>query len=311
MALVDDDEVEEVGVEKLAVMLLIVVAHQLLIQGEVDLVGGDGGAVVLGVVDLMDHLLQRGEVLGDGLVHQVVAVGQVEDLLLHAAHEKAVDNLEGRVGLAGAGGHDEEDAPLPFRDAVEGAVDGDALVIARGVALLAGVIGLGQDRLFFWGEAGLLFIAANELVIGREGVEGDFPLEPGEEVMLGKAVAVGAVGKGQIQHHGIGHGLLQAEGDAVAVVLGLYDGDGVVGAEVEQVIRFLRVAADGDVATEVHLAVGDLDGGLHGDAVLPAAGLDGGGDVIELDVLFGHEGFIDDRSHELGLQVQFAMFSSF
>ena len=30
-----------------------------------------------------------------------------------------------------------------------------------------------------------------------------------------------------------------------------------------------------------------------------------------LDGLFGHEGFIDDRSHELGLQVQFAMFSSF
>ena len=125
--------------------------------------------------------------------------------------------------------------------------------------------------------------------------------------MLGKAVAVGAVGEGQIQHHGIGHGLLKAEGDAVVVVLGLDDGDGVIGTEIEQVIRFLRVAADGDVATEVHLAVGDPDGGLHGDAVLPAAGLDGGGDVIELDVLFGHEGFVDDRSHVGSLHVQWEM----
>ena len=288
-------------------MLLIVVAHQLLIQGEVDLVGGDGGAVVLGVVDLMDNLLQRGEVLGDGLVHQVVAVGEVEDLLLHAAHEEAVDNLEGGVGLAGAGGHDEEDTPLPFRDAVEGAVDGDALVIAGRVALLAGVVGLSQDRLLFGGKAGLPLIAGDEFVIGRKGVEGDLPLEAGEEVMFGKAVAVGAVGEGQIQHHGIGHGLLQAEGDAVAVVLGLHDGDGVVCADVEQVIRLLRAAADGNVPAQVHLAVGDPDGGLHGDAVLPAAGLDGGGDVIELDVLFGHEGFINDRGHVGSLHVQWEM----
>ena len=81
------------------------------------------------------------------------------------------------------------------------------------------------------------------------------------------------------------------------VVLGLHHRDGVVQADVEKVIRLLRVAADGDVPAQVHLSIGHLHRGLHGDPVLPALLLDGGGNVIELDVLFGHEGFVNDRSH--------------
>ncbi len=44
---------------------------------------------------------------------------------------QAPDDLEGGVGLAGAGGHDEQDAVLPLGDGFDGLVDGDALVVAR------------------------------------------------------------------------------------------------------------------------------------------------------------------------------------
>ena len=43
--------------------------------------------VIFGHVDLVDDLLQRGKVLLDGLVHQNVAVSQVQDFLLHAAFQ--------------------------------------------------------------------------------------------------------------------------------------------------------------------------------------------------------------------------------
>ena len=85
VTLVYDDEVKEIRFEKLGKMLLIVVAHQLLIQGEIDLVGSNGAGVVPGNIDLVNDLLQRGEVLLDGLIHQDVAVGQVENLTLQAA----------------------------------------------------------------------------------------------------------------------------------------------------------------------------------------------------------------------------------
>ena len=44
------------------------------------------------------------------------------------------DDLEGRVRLACAGGHDEQDALFTPRDGVHGAVDGDQLVVARQLA---------------------------------------------------------------------------------------------------------------------------------------------------------------------------------
>ena len=43
-------------------------------------------------------------------------------------------DLEGDDGLAGAGGHGEQDAPLALQDGLDGAVDGDLLVVARGLA---------------------------------------------------------------------------------------------------------------------------------------------------------------------------------
>ena len=142
MTLVHDNQVEEVRREQLAEMLLVIVAHQLLIQREVNLVGRDGAFVIHRHVDFVGNLLQRGKVLLDGLVHQNVPVRQIQDFSLHAALQKPVHDLEGGIGLARAGGHDQKKPLLPPGDGIHRAVDGVALVIARRVGVLAGIVGL-------------------------------------------------------------------------------------------------------------------------------------------------------------------------
>lgn len=168
-------------------MLDVVVADELLIEGEEDLVGGEGGGIVLRDVDFMRVLFQRGEVLLDGLVDEDVAVGQVEDFFLHTALEQAVDDLKGGVGFAGAGGHDQQKALLPASDGVEGAVDGDALVVAGGVGVLAGVVRLADGLLLLGGDMLAFFVAANELVGGGEVAHGKLALRAGDEVVLAEA----------------------------------------------------------------------------------------------------------------------------
>lgn len=69
VTLVHDDEVEEVRCKQLAEMLLVIIAHQLLVQGEIHLVGDDGTFIVLGYIDFVGDLFQRGKILLDGLIH--------------------------------------------------------------------------------------------------------------------------------------------------------------------------------------------------------------------------------------------------
>jgi hypothetical protein len=52
---------------------------------------------------------------------------------------QAPDDLERGVGLAGASGHDQQHALLPLGNGFDGAVDGDALVVARFAAAAIGV----------------------------------------------------------------------------------------------------------------------------------------------------------------------------
>ena len=66
---------------------------------------------------------------------------------LRAGFPQAPDDLEGGVGLAGAGGHDQQDAVLPLGDGFDGLVDGDALVVAR--LLAAAVVEVVLEDDFF------------------------------------------------------------------------------------------------------------------------------------------------------------------
>ena len=123
-------------------MFLVVVSHQLLVEGEVHLVGGDGAGIIFGHTDLVGHLFQRGEVLLDGLVHQDVAVRQIEHLALHAAFQKPVDDLKGGIGLACPGSHDQQQPLLPPGDGIHRPVDGDPLVVPGRISVLTGIVRL-------------------------------------------------------------------------------------------------------------------------------------------------------------------------
>ena len=93
---------------------------------------------------------ERAEVVDHRLVDQHVAVGQEQDALLAARLPQPPDDLEGGVGLAGAGRHDQQDAVLPLGDGLDRGVDGVDLVVARLLAAAVVVIVL-QDDLFLLG----------------------------------------------------------------------------------------------------------------------------------------------------------------
>ena len=96
----------------------------------------DFGAVValdrLGAgAELRHRRAERPEVVDHRLVDEDVAVGEEQDALLAAGLPQPPDDLERRVGLAGAGRHDEQDAVLALCDRLDGGVDGACLVVAR------------------------------------------------------------------------------------------------------------------------------------------------------------------------------------
>ena len=208
VALIHDDQVKEVGREELTEVLLVVVSHQLLVEGEVHLVGGDGAGVIFGHIDLVSHLLQRGEVLLDGLIHQNIAVRQIEHLALHAAFQEPIDDLKGGVGLSGSGGHHQQKSLLPLGNGVHRPIDGDPLVVPGRISILAGIVGLVNGRFLRGAEAGFLLEAGGQLCLRGEFIQAEFPLCAGEKIVLGKAISIGTERKGQIQHSGVLHRLL-------------------------------------------------------------------------------------------------------
>ena len=74
---------------------------------------------------------ERPEIIDHRLIDQDVAVGEEQDAFLAAGLPQPPDDLKGGVGLAGAGGHDEQDAVLAFGDGFDRRVDGVDLVVAR------------------------------------------------------------------------------------------------------------------------------------------------------------------------------------
>ena len=165
VAFVDDDEVEEAGRELAEELLPLLRAGDGLVEAEIDLVGGvdaallveGGGEFDLGAVGALDGLgagaelghgrAEGAEVVDHGLVDEDVAVGEKEDAFLPPGLPEPPDDLEGGVGLAGAGGHDEQDAVLPLGDGFDGGVDGVALVVARCLAAAVVEVVLEDDLL--------------------------------------------------------------------------------------------------------------------------------------------------------------------
>ena len=146
VAFVHDDKIKEIRCKQFAEMFLVIVAHKLLIKGKVDLMRGNGCAVILRKVHLVNDFFERGKILLNGLVYKNVAVSQIEDLALHAGLQQPVDDLERRIGFACAGRHNEQQPVLPSRNCADCPVNGNALIITRGIGVLAGIIGLVNHR---------------------------------------------------------------------------------------------------------------------------------------------------------------------
>ena len=81
MTLIHNNQVKEIRLEQFPEVLLVIISHQLLVQREIYLVGCDGIGVVIFDIDFVNGFLQRGKVLLDGLIHQHIAVCQVENFV--------------------------------------------------------------------------------------------------------------------------------------------------------------------------------------------------------------------------------------
>jgi len=197
VALVYDDEVEEARGELAEQLLALLGAGDGLVEAEIDLVGGVDPALAVQRSWEVDRLAvgalnglrlcaelghgraERPEIVDHGLVDEDVAVGQEQDALAGAGLPQAPDDLEGGVGLAGAGRHDEQDAALPLGDRLDRGVDGVDLVVARRFAAAVVVVVLQDDALGLGRQALPGGVAGPQLGGGGEGVEGEGLLASG------------------------------------------------------------------------------------------------------------------------------------
>ena len=133
MTLVDDHQIEEVARIVAVEAGTLLVAGDRLVDGEVHVAAPDRGAG-----DLGPCVAERAEVLGHGIVHQHVAVGQEQDLrsarpagAVPARAPQLPAHLESHRGLAGASAEGEQDPAAPLQHRLGGPVHGDLLVVAQ------------------------------------------------------------------------------------------------------------------------------------------------------------------------------------
>ena len=152
-------------------------------------------SMVLDAVRELGHgRAERAEVVDHRLVDQDVAVGEEQDALLAAGLPQPPDDLEGGVGLAGAGRHDEQDAVLALGDGLDRRVDGVDLVVARRLAAAVVVVVLEDDLLGLGRQALPGAVAGPEVGRRGKGVEG--------EGRLGRGAGAGAV----VEHEAVAVG---------------------------------------------------------------------------------------------------------
>ncbi|MNN23437.1 hypothetical protein D3C81_1368350 [compost metagenome] len=283
VAFVDHHEVEEIAGKLLVDILLFFVAGHGLIQRQVDFVG---------LFDLpfgnLSHRLAEGlEVVVLGLVDEDVAVGEEEDAFLLPRLPQAPDDLEGRVGLAGAGGHDQQDAILPARHGLNGTVDGVHLVVARhapGAVVVIRGFGL---LLAFAAEALPLTVALPQLLGAGELPQAQlgFLLRAGTTaIMEEKTVTVAGEHERQIQRLGITERLLHSSAEGMLVVLGFDNSQRQVGLVIQDVVCATRFAPAVQLATDDDAALGKADFLTDLLVQIPASCGDGRRDVFAADV---------------------------
>jgi len=289
VALVHDDEVEEVGREGPEEPHAALVLGERLVDPEVHLPALDP----LARLDLAPRIAEFREEAVLGLVDEDVPVGEVEDpgtamlaRSIPAACPELPADLERHRGLSRAGRHRHEQAAPAGQDRLYHAVDRDLLVVALA---LADHMVEGREQLTGLGvaEAGCPPVAAPE-VFGRRIVR-PAPLAPGEEVELEDLLPVGRVGELEPEHRRVVLRLLEAVGRQLVVGLGLDDRQWEVARVAQQVVDALGWPADEPLARRHDAPIGDRP--LLGDRVrlgLPARGLQLGDDELPAGVGFVH-----------------------
>ena len=290
MALVHDDEVEEVGWKGPEQAGAPLVLGQRLVDPEVHLSALDHFARL----DLVPRVAERREDPVLGLIDQDVAVGEVKNPgttvfagPVPASVPELPADLERDRGLSRTGRHRHEQAPPSGDDAFYHAVDRDLLVVA--LALPDAVVeGCEQLAALCVAEAGRRAIALPQVVGRREVRPG--PFSPGQEIELDDLLAVGSVRELQPQRSGVLLRLLKPIGRRSVRRLGLDDRKGEIARVAQQVIDALRCLADESLAYRNDAAIGDRT--LLGDRVrlaVPASRLELGDDELSTRVSFVHQ----------------------
>ena len=154
--------------------------------------------------------------------------------------------MKGRVGLARAGGHYEQDAVLAVGNGFYRAVDGDKLIVARRLLRTPDVVILCRHDNLLLGKSFGGAIAGPKVFRSGKLIERDFPCyraAGGHAVVFEKGVSIAAVGEGDIKNLGVFEGLLHAVPDRVVVVFGFDDGNGQVRLVVEKIVSLLGFSA--------------------------------------------------------------------
>lgn len=267
VAFVDDDEVKEITGKLFIVVLFfsIIVAHQLLVQSQEDVLGG----VDILVVDFFHGIHERIEILPHGLVDEDVPVCQVQDFFKGMGMPEAVNDLEGTEGLSRTRSHDEEEPFLPLFDIFNGPVDGDALVVPGPFAVQRGVVGLRIDFHHLVVETLFMAVPVPQVFLFRELHHFQVFIDPRDEVELDEIMAIGGIGKGHIQAPCIFLGLAVSFIGGMLGALGFHHGDGDILVEAEQIVRLFRLPPVGFI---VFIDGNDpvSDGIFHMDIMAPA-----------------------------------------
>ena len=185
VTLIDDNKVEEIRLE-CTERLFILITGQLLIKGQIQLIG----AVQLFALDFRHDLCKRLEVLLHGLVDKNVAVSKEQDLFLSAGFPKAMNNLERSISLASAGRHNEENAVLPTGNRINGAVDGDALIVARGLITQLEIVRLGNKLFLLRREMLVADVPLPEIIRRGKLLQHQFTLFAGFHIVFQETVAI-------------------------------------------------------------------------------------------------------------------------
>ena len=283
VTLINDDKVEEIRL-KCTERLFVLITSQLLIEGQVQFIG----AVQLFALDFRHDLCKRLEVLLHGLVNEDIAVSKEQDLFLATGFPKAVDDLKRSIGLAGAGRHNEENAVLPTGYRINGAVDGDTLIVARSLITRLEIVRLGDELLLLRREVLVPDMSLPKILRRGKLLKRQFTLFAGFHIVFQETIAIRAVHKRNVQHFGIFDGLLHPGSNAVPVIFRLDDSQWNIGLVVEQIVSALSFASGSNITTDDNTTVREVV--LHADLLLPvpASALNGWGNKLKFDVLLSH-----------------------